>query len=119
MTDKNLDRLGSILMQQVRDDVLDTWAAIISGKIKAPRLAEISRRIRKFNGAPEQLVAALAPEIVDACLSRMLAMLQSNEEFALLVNGEDVRDASDGLAGELYGEDGWIAKHSSHPTSGV
>jgi hypothetical protein len=39
-------------------------------------------------------------------------MFEQEEEIDLIVDGVNLREASDGLAGELYGEDGLVAKYS-------
>lgn len=45
-------------------------------------------------------------------IDNMLCMLEDNEDFALIKDGENIAELSDGLSGELYTEDGWISKYS-------
>ncbi|EFS6814276.1 hypothetical protein JR617_000290 [Listeria monocytogenes] len=51
--------------------------------------------------------------IVDNTLFNILTMFeQSEDKLTLLANHENIIEASDGLAGELFTEDGWISKFS-------
>ena len=40
-------------------------------------------------------------------------MIEDSDDFVLSIRDDDVRDLSDGLAGELYTDDGWISRFSS------
>ena len=48
-------------------------------------------------------------------------MIESSDEIDVIVNEDgnkiSVKDVSDGLAGELYSEDGWLLKYSKYPSS--
>lgn len=59
-----------------------------------------------------EIVIWLIPEIVDVSLHNMLFMIEENDDIELLFENENLKEISDGLAGELYTEDGWIDKFS-------
>lgn len=59
-----------------------------------------------------EIVRWLIPEIVDVSLHNMLFMIEENDDIELLFENENLKEISDGLAGELYTEDGWIDKFS-------
>ena len=49
----------------------------------------------------------------------MLCMFEDHEELKLLLNEENLVEESDGLAGELYTEDGWIKRYSKQRTGEI
>lgn len=57
---------------------------------------------------------------IDDVVHNFLWMLEQHEDIDLLCGEDDesakenVRDLSDGLTGEIYTEDGWIAKFSRY-----
>ena len=59
--------------------------------------------------------------LTDMSLHNVLSMIESSDEIDVIVNEDgnkiSVKDVSDGLAGELYSEDGWLLKYSKYPSS--
>ena len=56
--------------------------------------------------------------MIDVEIARVLFAIeeQANVDHAIkvVVNNVNIETASDGLTGELYGENGWFAKLSKH-----
>lgn len=111
---ENLEKFGEELIRQVRDEVLDKWQTIASGKVKAPRLVKIGKTIKNFKGKPEDLVNLVASEIIDSSLSQLLTLIETSDELIVRFSDTNISEVSDGLAGELYGENGWIHKYSKY-----
>ena len=59
----------------------------------------------------------LAVSAVDTLLGTLLASLEEAASPAFITDGVDVKDVSDGLAGELSGARGWISRYSRFPES--
>lgn len=65
-----------------------------------------------------ELIKDLVPEIVDTTIHNLLWTLEQEEMIDVTVNVDvdgklaSLKDVSDGLAGELYTEDGWIFRFS-------
>jgi hypothetical protein len=117
-----LDELGKILMERVRDEAIGHWDSILSGKMKDEESQAIHQQVRKMGPQIEALVRALVPRIVDTTLHHLLWTLEQNQERLKLIfvgeEGEtDAAADSDGLPGELYTEEGWIARFSKGPKS--
>lgn len=112
-----LDTFGRELMTQVRDRAISRIDGLLGGSLKG----ESAVRIRaKFEAAsPTELERArlLAVEAVDSTLHLLLVLLEQERGPEIRMNGiggtANLRAISDGLAGELYGENGWIARYSA------
>lgn len=117
MTGKVLDPLGEVLMRRVRDEAILDWDMIIDGRMKSPRAQHLRAVLSQFSPEELAIVSSLVPRIVDTTLHHLLWALDQEASLRLAVKtgaGElpDVRAVSDGLPGELYTEDGWIARFS-------
>ena len=116
---KALDLFGETLMKQVRDTQIQFWDELLAGKIKHRNYQPVYDRLRETLD-PEQTASVrdVIPYVVDNVIAHTLGMLQSrrNEiKVAVYMDGlvvSDLYKASDGLEGELYTEDGWIARFS-------
>lgn len=118
MSKAALDKFGMLLMDRVRDIAIRETDAGIRGKSKAQISRQIFREILG-NAGPETRDALLkaTPIIVDTVLHYVLWMFE--DEPALKISfessGENVPDInaiSDGLSGEIFGQDGWIVRFS-------
>ena len=118
MEDKSLEFFGQKLMKYVRDETISTWNMILEGKMKGLTAQEVNSKMASFNSEQIEVLKWMLPKIVDQNLHNMLFMIEENEEVFLGINSdngklEELKELSDGLAGELYTEDGWIQKFSS------
>lgn len=117
MANEALDKFGTILMRRVRDAAISDWEMIVSGKMRDQRSQEIYQTLKKFGITEQCTIKSLIPEIVDTVLHHFLWMLEDEKDIELAVKCsgrrvESIRKESDGLCGELYTEDGWIARFS-------
>ena len=109
---KELDEFGKILINDVRDRTIRNIDSIISGKMKDSESQVIYKKISNFGEDEKLLINILIPKIIDFSIHNMLEMFEENEKIELIINGKNLAEISDGLAGELYTEDGWIQKFS-------
>jgi hypothetical protein len=126
MEERALDKFGKMLMEKVRDISIGEWDDVVSGEIKAPELIELHKKLASsFSHKQLKMLSSLIPEIVDTTLHYLLAGLEEeNDDVKVSVQTDqgtvtDLVEASDGLAGELYTEDGWIARFSKERHSEV
>jgi hypothetical protein len=116
MNNKPLDLFGEILMEKVRDFTIEVWEKTIKGEMKSEESQKLHRLIS--DSGQSELIKDLVPEIVDTTLHNLLWMLEQEELINVTVNvdGDEkqasLKEESDGLAGELYTEDGWIYRFS-------
>lgn len=112
-----LDKFGESLMVNVRDYSITQWNKTINGQLKGKTAQRIRPMISELSGDQKEILLSLVPEIVDTVLHHLLVLLEQDEDINVEVAAEgermsSLREASDGLAGELYTEDGWIARFS-------
>ncbi|MBD7970447.1 epimerase [Paenibacillus gallinarum] len=113
-----LDFFGQFLMERIRDEAIDDWERIFQGKMRDNESKKIFETLSTFSPEQVQFIANLFPKIVDTTLHHFLWTLEQEEDINVLVKATEskysnIREISDGLAGELYTEDGWISRFSN------
>lgn len=108
-----IEAFGKLLISDVRDHTIETFDGMLQGTIKGITAQKIQEKIKTFDQEQMDALEWMVPQIVDLCLHNMLWMAEQQEDITLLFRGTELREESDGLAGELYTEDGWIQKYSS------
>lgn len=116
MNQKALDHFGDLLAKRVRDEAISDWDMILNGQMKDAESAEIAERLTKLNLSDSQraFIIDLIPRVVDTTLHHLLWTLEQEDTVDVAVKTPEgvvpsLREASDGLAGELYG---WIPRFS-------
>lgn len=112
-----LDKFGRVLMTQVRDATISDWHKLVTGNMKGERAQQIRAMFTSFSSEQRNVLLSLVPEVVDTVLHHLLWTLERVDDVRLAVKtteGEvaSIREQSDGLAGELYSTNGWIARYS-------
>lgn len=112
-----LNKFGYLLMTRVRDESIDHWRMIVSGKMKGERAVKLRQDLEKWGAAAEHAISEFVPHIVDTTLHNLLVLIEQEESLKLAVEDRgvrmnDIRELSDGLAGELYSDQGWISRFS-------
>lgn len=96
------------LLMQVRDTATNSIEAGARGQLRsarAMRLAELAR-------GREDAVVAAGKMAIDDALVALLTALEMSDVVVVSVGGVSMTDASAGLAGELFGDTGWISRFS-------
>jgi len=116
VSDNMLDKFGEVLMESVRDRTISNWDMILNGKMKGLSAQQVRERIKGFSEEQIETLKWIIPKIVDVGLHNFLVMIEEYENINVEVISNDkngnIRELSDGLAGELYTEDGWIFRFS-------
>ena len=108
-----LDVLGKTLMKEVRDRTIREFDLKMDGTMRDEDSRLFFEKYSRLDDKSKDFINKMVPEIVDLCLHNLLCVPEEYPEIVISINGKDVCDLSDGLAGELYTEDGWIAKFST------
>lgn len=122
---KELEKFGELYMKHVRDICLWSSKTILQGKFNIPEYKAFFEefQMQKFTEQQLELINLLVYDAVDNAMHHTLFFFEQYcDETDIYVNSEDGKlvglgAESDGLAGELYTEDGWIKKYSKHPGS--
>ncbi|WP_342562790.1 epimerase [Paenibacillus sp. FSL R7-0345] len=121
---ENMNTFGELLINQVRDRTIEQWEKVLTGQIKSKRAVSVYEEARlKLDSPALEMVTGLVSQIVDSTLHNFLSLCEQEEKIKILFKTYDIEKAeetniveiSDGLAGELYTEDGWILKYSKKP----
>lgn len=123
MTDRNreielLDGFGKMLVAEVYDASCgELQRMLYREEYGVPRDNPVGKAYRSLDTETACLVRRLVVAGIDQCFARFLAFLECHEEIPMVVttkSGEeiDLRQISDGLAGEPCSEQGWIARFS-------
>ncbi|HVU28714.1 MAG TPA: hypothetical protein VHG71_13415 [Verrucomicrobiae bacterium] len=101
--------------------MLDDLEELLRGGSKAPKIQELQNKISKFSEAQKQTVREIAEEIITDGMHDLLFAIQeeadANGAIKVLVNGQEVAKLSDGMHGEIFGDDGWIVRYSKYPSN--
>lgn len=121
MPESALDTFGQMLMSNVRDEAISDWKMIIDGRMKDESSERVRTTLASLSNAQRDAVLRLIPQVVDTVLHHLLWTLEQTENVNVSVQSNDefvpsLREASDGLSGELYSDEGWIARYSSETT---
>lgn len=112
----SLDAVGQELIAEVRDRAISRLFAIVEGALKS---ADAQALHKELAALPSGIVKRLVTESVYSTLHQVLMWMEETERADVQVVAGDqevpLRDLSDGLAGELYGTRGWIARFSKCP----
>ncbi|WP_297422742.1 hypothetical protein [Clostridium sp.] len=123
MNENVLDYFGEKLMLCVRDETIIKWDMILDGKMKGITAQQVSEKMINFNREQIEVLKWLIPKIVDTNIHKFLAMLEEHNEIKVEIydgqNNNNINEISDGLAGELYTEDGWIKRFSEKRYDGI
>lgn len=107
-----LEILGKRIVAKVREETISDWKSILNGTMKGDRATAIRASIAD---GQRDVIESIVPYVVDSVLHNLLTWVESDALFSLCAREhgsfKPMEDVSDGLAGELYGTNGWIAKY--------
>ena len=112
-----LNAFGELFIEEVRDRTIDKFYRIVEGKMKDSNSLELHNLISRLDENAKSVLSRVALDIIDNQMFNTLTVFEQNEDYILgYIDDEEtlhnMNDESDGLAGELFGDDGWIKKHS-------
>jgi len=105
-----LDEFGEILVSNVRDKTIGHWERVVMGTMKDSESQQIFRELNKLDVDTKNLIQSLVYKVTDTTLHYLLWTIEQNEGLDVTLNQRALKNLSDGLAGELYTEDGWIGR---------
>ena len=116
-----LDKFGQFVVEHLRDDPLRYFDKLVAGEWKAPALKELQAKLGKLTAAQTKPVRECVESVLTNQLHDFLfAVVEANNRnqgLTITMDGENVVEASDGLHGEPFTDEGWIARFSAFPES--
>jgi hypothetical protein len=118
MSNPLLDKFGELLITRVRDKAIGDWERIVSGQMRGATAERVKQQLASVDTQMRLVLLSLVPQIVDTTLHHLLWTVEQERSVDIVTKGENgiahsIRDVSDGLAGELYSEQGWIVRFSN------
>lgn len=108
----NLDKFGELYITEVYDKSVKMFEMMFDGRMKGLTAQSVRDKITIFSEEQKKIVLWLISKAVEKCVHNTLCMFDEDSEVNLLYHQENISELSDGLAGELYSEDGWISRFS-------
>lgn len=115
-----VEKFGKLFVENVRDKSLDYLQFMFDGRWKAPELQALQTRIASLTPDLKATVRELVENLLTHVMHDTLFALQEchdgNSGIEIMVDGQAIAGLSDGLHGEIFGEDGWIVRYSKYPS---
>ena len=119
MEQKALTTFGQELMTEVRDRVLSDLNQTISGQMLSDSAQQLHTKFEKLTDEDKSFFIDAIVQYVDLTIFKFLFMFEETDNWAVIDKEvaesnklDDIAKLSDGLVGELFTEDGWIARFS-------
>jgi hypothetical protein len=119
--EQSLDKFGRIIIENLRDKQIDYSNRLLEGKWKADELKELQEKLSKFNKEEKNIIKELIEDILTHSMHDLLSAFQESNDYEnemeIIIDNQNVADISDGLHGEIFGEEGWIQKYSKYKSN--
>jgi hypothetical protein len=107
-------------MRRVRDETIGDWERMVTGRMRGATAQWCRGVIGTLAVHDRAKLIRIMPAIVDAVLCHALRLFEEEETIRIGVRTDghatdDLARQSDGLCGEVFGSDGWIARFSKYP----
>ena len=117
--EKALEHFGKELITSVRDETIWDIEAMITGQLNGDTAVKVREKLVKFSASQREIVMWFVKEAVDSALHQLLLALEQSDTIKVSVEVQgsrvpDIKTASGGLSGELYSDEGWIARFSKY-----
>ncbi|MGP4672502.1 hypothetical protein ACSV5N_11125 [Agrobacterium salinitolerans] len=115
---QDLDTFGRLLMKDVRDQTILEYDGMVSGKINSISGKKLRALLDQFDQDQREAIKSIILTQIDGAIHNFLWLIEKggDSSFPVVLNGGippvDLATASDGLTGELYSDEGWIARYS-------
>ncbi len=112
--ENNLDKFAELYITNVYDKSVKMFEMMFDGRMKGLTAQIVRDKTKTFSEEQKKIVLWLISQAVEKCVHNMLCLIDECEDVKLTYNQEDISKLSDGLAGELYADDGWISRFSTY-----
>lgn len=117
---KPLEKFGKFFVQSVRDKSLENLHSMLDGRWKAPNLQPLQDKVSSLSPELRVLLCEFTEHLLTNAMHDLLFALQESHDcnggIEIMVDGKSIAKLSDGLHGEIFGEDGWIVRYSKYPS---
>lgn len=107
-----LNEFGELYISEVYDKTIKLFEMIVAGKMKGMTAQMAYAKLNSFDEEQKKIVMWFILQSVEKSVHNMLYMFEEHRNVKLFYEEQEILELSDGLAGELYSEDGWISRFS-------
>jgi len=116
-----LDITGKQIIENVRDLTIYKIDKVITGEVKSEQAQCIYQGLSNIDAKDKKAIKNLILLTVDSSIHNLLCLMEESDDIDIsFASSEEtipkLSEESDGFAGELYTEDGWIERFSQYPT---
>lgn len=109
-TTSELDAFGKVVVERVVEPVSALFSANLKRSVSADCTSdEADRFLSKLNSEDELILQKFIHAAIVKTTHYFLWQAEQGA-FDIQLNAKSVADLSDGLSGELYSDDGWLAR---------
>ena len=126
MNHTNLDQFGTEFILRIRDAAIEEYQMVKSGEMNSVSAKKIFKHFSSFSEEQKKKIDAIVLDSMEMMLHKFLFYFEENDNWAIVEKGpaensglSHLAEVSDGLSGELYSDDGWIAKFSKYKTNSM
>jgi hypothetical protein len=116
---QSLDKFGEFYVRNLCDKMLQDIDMLLSGSWKAPAVLNLQNKLAELPEDSRDLIREVAEHMVVTGMHDFLFALQEQADddgsIRLTVDGVEVAKESDGMHGEIFSDEGWIARFSQYP----
>lgn len=113
---KPLDTFGEFLIANLWDRAIDHHLLMEKGHWKGADMQTLQNALRAATPETQRLIRHCVDQALLTATHDFLFALQEShdcdQKIEITVDGANLAASSDGLQGELFGENGWIAQFS-------
>ncbi|HKQ39082.1 MAG TPA: DUF6547 family protein [Verrucomicrobiae bacterium] len=111
-----LDKFGQFIIENLRDKAIEQNEMLLGGKLKAKNLHELQQMVAALPDKQKDLIRQVVRDLLNTAIHDFLFALQDAHDrrhgIEVLVDGENIAEASGMLHGEHLGDQGWIERFS-------
>ena len=115
-----IEKFGRLFVGSVRDTSLEYLQFMFDGKWKAPDLQPLQKKVCNLSPDMKAMVYELTEGLLTHAMHDLLFAFQESHDcdtgIEIMVDGQAIAGLSDGLHGEIFGEEGWIVRYSKFPS---
>jgi hypothetical protein len=112
------NKFGEFVVKNLWDKSFEFYDLLARGHWKAPSLQELQDQLAAFSDEQRDVVRRCIAQSLSHGLHQLLLAIvdayEMNQGISMIVDGVNIVEQSDGLHGEIFGEDGWMAKYSEY-----
>ena len=116
----SLDKFGGFFVKNLRDRMLHELESLLRGGSKASTKQKLQSQLSGFTDEQKQVLCDAVEDLITTGMHDLLFAIQEQADaggaIKVLVDGQEVAQLSDGLHGEIFGDDGWIVRFSKYPS---